>query len=410
MKFRADRDGTITGIRFYKGSSNTGTHVGHLWSRSGTQLASVTFTGESTSGWQQANFSNPVSVTANTTYIASYYAPNGRYAEDDGYFATAGYGSPPLYALADGEDGPNSVYRSGTGFPTGTYQSANYWVDVVFSTGSTAPDTTAPTITSRTPASGATGISAGTTITATFSEPIQSGTAGVSVKDSGGAAVGGSTAYDSSTRTVTFTPSSALTASSSYSVTVSGAKDAAGNVMTADTWSFTTAAAAPSGSFSLWSSTDKPTTAADPDTSAVEVGVKFRADVAGKVTGIRFYKGTGNTGTHVGHLWSSTGQQLGTVTFSGESASGWQQASFSTPINVSAGTTYIASYYAPGGHYAADEGSFASAGVDNAPLHALRNGLDGPNGVYRYGTGGGFPTSSYNSSNYWVDVVFTTGS
>ena len=35
------------------------------------------------------------------------------------------------------------------------------------------------------------------------------------------------------------------------------------------------------------------------------------------------------------------------------------------------------------------------------------SGTDGANGVYRYGVGG-FPNSSYASSNYWVDVVFTT--
>src|SRR5262249_53111978 len=29
------------------------------------------------------------------------------------------------------------------------------------------------------------------------------------------------------------------------------------------------------------------------------------------------------------------------------------------------------------------------------------------NGVYAYGTGG-FPASSYNATNYWVDVVFAT--
>ena len=39
--------------------------------------------------------------------------------------------------------------------------------------------------------------------------------------------------------------------------------------------------------------------------SAVELGVKFRSDVAGYITGIRFYKGAGNTGTHVGHLWTT---------------------------------------------------------------------------------------------------------
>jgi Domain of unknown function (DUF4082) len=44
--------------------------------------------------------------------------------------------------------------------------------------------------------------------------------------------------------------------------------------------------------------------------------------------------------------------------------------------------------------------------VDNGPLHALKAGVSGGNGVYRYGASVVFPNSSYNSSNYWVDVVF----
>jgi hypothetical protein len=93
------------------------------------------------------------------------------------------------------------------------------------------------------------------------------------------------------------------------------------------------------------------------------------------------------------------------VTFTGETASGWQQANFATPISIAANTTYIVSYYAPKSHYAADAGYFASAGVDNAPLHALSNTVT-PNGIYLYGTGGGFPTQTYSATNYWVDVVF----
>ncbi len=54
-----------------------------------------------------------------------------------------------------------------------------------------------------------------------------------------------------------------------------------------------------------------------------------------------------------------------------------------------------------------NEGFFTSAGTVNPPLTALQDGVDGGNGVYRYGSGGGFPTSSYNGSNYWVDVVFS---
>jgi hypothetical protein len=54
-----------------------------------------------------------------------------------------------------------------------------------------------------------------------------------------------------------------------------------------------------------------------------------------------------------------------------------------------------------------DANYFATA-VDSAPLHALQNGTDGPNGVYRYGSSSGFPTESYGASNYWVDVIVST--
>jgi hypothetical protein len=413
-KFRSDVSGYVTGIRFYKGTGNGGTHVGHLWTAGGTQLASATFSGESPSGWQQVNLSSPVAINANTTYIASYYAPTGHYAGDDGYFATTGVDSPPLHALRNGLDGPNGVYRYGTGggFPTSTYQSENYWVDVVFAT--SAADNTPPTVTARTPTPGATGVATSATVSATFSEPVQSSTITFGLTGPGGTPVAAATAYDASSRTVTLTPSAPLATSTSYTASLSGAQDLAGNTMAPASWSFTTAAAPPpppppSGCpCSIWSPTATPGTPSDPDTSAVELGVKFRSDVSGQVTGIRFYKGAGNTGTHVGHLWTSSGTLLATATFTGESATGWQQVTFSSPVPISANTTYVASYYAPAGRYAVDEGFFATSGVDTAPLHALRNGVDGSNGVYRYGTGGGFPTDTWQSSNYWVDIVLTT--
>ena len=66
--------------------------------------------------------------------------------------------------------------------------------------------------------------------------------------------------------------------------------------------------------------------------AAVELGVKFRADRAGTATGVRFYKAAANTGTHTGSLWSATGTRLAQVTFTNETASGWQAATFSTPV------------------------------------------------------------------------------
>ena len=155
---------------------------------------------------------------------------------------------------------------------------------------------------------------------------------------------------------------------------------------------------------SVWSPTTTPGTVDSGDASAVELGMKFRSDAAGYITGVRFYKATANTGTHVGHLWTISGSLLGSVTFTNETASGWQQANFSTAIAISASTDYVISYSAPVGHYS-DNSSFFTTSVDNPPLHALANGTDGPNGVYIY-TIGAFPNLTYNSANYWVDPVF----
>ena len=51
------------------------------------------------------------------------------------------------------------------------------------------------------------------------------------------------------------------------------------------------------------------------DSTPIELGVKFRADSVGTVTGIRFYKASTNVGTHIGHIWNSSGVMLGSATF-----------------------------------------------------------------------------------------------
>jgi hypothetical protein len=138
----------------------------------------------------------------------------------------------------------------------------------------------------------------------------------------------------------------------------------------------------------------------------VELGVKFRSDVAGSITGIRFYKASANTGTHVGNLWTSTGTLLATATFTGETASGWQQVNFATPVSITTNTVYVASYHANNGHYSANGNYFSVNGVDNPPLHALTNGVSGGNGVFAYGSSSAFPNQTWNARNYWVDVVW----
>jgi methionine-rich copper-binding protein CopC len=102
----------------------------------------------------------------------------------------------------------------------------------------------APAVTTKAPASGATGVAVSSPLTATFNEAVQSGTINFTLKNSSGTAVGANVAYNSANYTVTLTPNAALAYSTTYTATVSGAKDTAGDPMSgAVTWSFTTGAA-----------------------------------------------------------------------------------------------------------------------------------------------------------------------
>ena len=140
------------------------------------------------------------------------------------------------------------------------------------------------------------------------------------------------------------------------------------------------------------------------DHTPVELGVKFTADYSGTITGVRFYKAAENVGTHVGSLWSASGQRLAQATFTNESSSGWQAVTFATPVAVTAGTTYVASYYSPEGAYTATSFGLASA-VDGGPVQTVPNATSS-NGVYAYGATSNFPQSSYDGANYWVDVLY----
>ena len=399
VKFTTSSNGQISGIRFYKGVNNTGTHVGNLWSSTGTLLASVTFTGETASGWQQANFSSPVAVTTNTVYVASYFIPSGDFAVDRNYFATTGVNNPPLQALVDGGIGGADgvfTYGSTSQFPVSSYLSSNYWVDVVFNSNGTLPP-----------------------LVVTTTSPLPTGTQGTAYNQTL-AATGGTSPYTWTLATGSNLPAGltlsaggaisgtpTVTGTTSFTVQVN---DSSSPKLTAQALlSMTIVPQSTTCPCTIWPSTAAPGT---PDTGtgpSLEVGVKFTASSSGLISSIRFYKGVNNTGTHIGHLWSSTGTLLASVTFTGETASGWQQANFSSPVVVTANTVYVASYFIPSGDFAVDRSYFAATGVNRPPLQALVDGgIGGANGVFTYGSTSQFPVSSYLSSNYWVDVVFNT--
>jgi len=491
LKFSSDQFGSVSGLRFYKAAANTGTHVANLWDAGGTLLARATVTGETASGWQTAKFATPVQIQPNTTYVVSYYAPNGHYSASQTYFypppAPGPNGgalddSPPLHALLNAGGTVNGVYSYGkqTGFPTSTFGAANYWVDPIFSpeplpgtvtnvvaaaggktsanlswsapsgggsvtsykitpyVGGTAQPPT--TVDGGTTATSVTGLTTGTTYTFKVQAVNPNGAGPASAASN---AVTPLTAVPPSAPTVTgavpasqavqltwtaplsngdatisgytITPYVGTTpqapvqaAASATSATVSGLSDGTSYTfrVTATNSAGTSQAGVSGAAVPEQTLLDfgTPAKADAGDPLAVELGVKFTADGNGAVTGIRFYKSAANTGAHSGSLWDASGHRLAQVSFANETASGWQTATFSTPVQITAGTTYVASYYAPNGHYSTTAGGFAAA-LDNPPLHALANAASA-NGVYAYGATSTFPSQGYGATDYWVDVLF----
>lgn len=418
-RFRSTIAGNITAIRFYKGAGNTGTHIGQLWTASGTLLAQATFTNETSTGWQQVNLANPVAINASTDYIVSYHSSQGYYSVTGGFFSNQLVNSP-LTAPADLSSAHNGVYRYSTTpvFPDATYGQECYFVDVVFSTGA-SQDQTAPTVTSVSPASGASNVALSVAPTADFSEaldPASVTTSNAYIRH-GATTIAAAVTYNSSSNRITITPSSSLANGVTYTVTLKGGtgglRDAAGNVLASDyTWTFTTVAApvqtgdCPCTVFTSSQAIQPSASEARNDGAALNIGMKFTVTETGTITALRFYKSLNHSGTHTGQLYSAGGTLLASAVFTNETASGWQQVNLSTPVSVTAGSSYVVSYHSALGNYSTTPGYFTGS-VTNGPLTAPSSGSSGGNGVYTYG-GPAMPVNSWNSSNYWVDVVFNS--
>jgi hypothetical protein len=138
----------------------------------------------------------------------------------------------------------------------------------------------------------------------------------------------------------------------------------------------------------------------------VTLGVKFWSSQPGTISGIRFYRAAQSPQGYVTGLYSANGTLLGSATMAQESSPlpGWQEADFPSPIPISGNTTYVAAYFVPSGQFA-DTFYGLSQGVTNGPLYAPAGAAVGGNGVFCYCNG--FPASSFENSNYFIDLVFT---
>jgi len=179
-----------------------------------------------------------------------------------------------------------------------------------------APDTTPPTVTSVTPAAGATGTAVNTSVTAAFSETIDPLTvtpATFTLKNSGASISG---AVSSSGGSATFTPGVPLAYNTTYTAAfTTGIKDLAGNALASMySWTFTTGAAP---------DTTPPTvTGTTPATSATGVPVYTTVTAtfsepmtASTITAATFVV-TGGGGNVIGNIGfaTSSGNTVATLT------------------------------------------------------------------------------------------------
>ncbi|MBW4550074.1 MAG: DUF4082 domain-containing protein [Aphanocapsa sp. GSE-SYN-MK-11-07L] len=479
MEFRTSKSGKINAIRYFKSPNETGSHTGRIWSNTGELLASVAFTNETASGWQEQALATSLAINANTTYIVSVNTNSYYVSTSNGLAATVTNGN--ISAIADGSNGVFNPNPSA--FPTQSWQNSNYFRDIVFAANPPAaniPGTVAlngtatenQTLTANvSDGNGTTGVTInyqwqqlnGTTWTdisgataqtltlgnaqsskqvrvrATYTdsdgnnENIFSAatTAVVNVNDVGAIAVRGTTGIgevltanvidgdgfttvnyqwqqlNGSTwsnisgatgRSLALTNAllgKQLRVSASYTDSFGSSENVTSSTTSPVVTTYET----------VFSLADMPnfTNITDGVGVSYELGLKFRSVTAGVVQAIRYWKAPSETGTHVGKIWSSTGQLLASVTFTNETSYGWQEQALATPFRIQANTTYTISVNA-NSYYAFTSNRLTSV-VDSGDMTTVSNGGNGGGGGV-LGSINALPTQSFQNSNYYRDLVF----
>ena len=137
------------------------------------------------------------------------------------------------------------------------------------------------------------------------------------------------------------------------------------------------------------------------DGGSVELGVKFTVARTLNLVGVRAYRT--DSGPVTGSLWDAAGNRLaGPASFTGTATHSWQDATFSSPVTLTPGQTYIASYFAPNADYAFEWDRFTSSSYTVGPITAQQSVVGDGNGVFTYGGTSAFPTSTFRDTNYWV--------
>jgi|GEM_PF-3908531 len=388
VKFTTRGSAVTTGIRFYAGPLESGPFTVHLADASGTQLATATATAVGYPGWYEGTFSSPVDTPAGD-YIAWRNADAGGNA----YLSAAlgsGIGGPGDVAYVKAGYSGLYDYQPHSGAPS-TATDTEYFISPI-STDSVTPN--APTVTADANADSVTvhlsGGYDGTNNDGTAQRKLYRN--GSLIADLNGSAenanltyvdpnVSGGTGYTYTAKSLDFCGTMSA-ASTGASVTASTEETVWGNNI-------------PYG-------TDLG------DTASLELGMRVTPAVNGYINGVRFYRTVANANGYVANLWTDGGTNLasGSTLTSGSVTPGWNEIRFSSPVAVTANTTYVVSYFTDGGQYSYTPSAFTSA-VNRGNLTAPADSGGSPNGIYKVTSTSAFPTSTYNSNWYGVDAIFT---
>jgi hypothetical protein len=128
-----------------------------------------------------------------------------------------------------------------------------------------------------------------------------------------------------------------------------------------------------------------------------EEATQFSSSVNGRITAIRFYRAEGESGTHVGRIWTDTGTLLAQVIFNETSCGGWQEQVLPTPVQITAGVRYRVSYNI--NSYLGKTFGGLNTPITSGPLTAHTGFYSTPAGT--------FPNTN-SGSNFFADVLFST--
>lgn len=144
LEFDVLEDCWLKSIHFWQGSGNspsTATRKGLLYrvvdASSGTELLPATDFPATVDGWNTLSDVGVIPLTVGT-YRACVFHPAGRYSADANYYSSGAGGTPlvngilriPDVDIAEGADQNSFIDNATPQFPTGSFNSNRYWIDV----------------------------------------------------------------------------------------------------------------------------------------------------------------------------------------------------------------------------------------------------------------------------------------